>query len=57
MAILQASSVSGFFHEVVEDAIKARRVEAFSWRNALPGGLLASYAHPTGTRGMRWTAR
>jgi hypothetical protein len=46
MTILAASSVSGFFHDVVEDAIKARRVEATDGATRYLVALLADYAHP-----------
>ncbi|MGH7293653.1 MAG: hypothetical protein ACRELB_01910 [Polyangiaceae bacterium] len=46
MAILPASSVSGFFHEVVEDAMKARRVEATDGAMRYLVALLTDYAHP-----------
>jgi hypothetical protein len=46
MTILAASSVSGFFEEVVEDAMKARRVEATDGATRYLVALLADYAHP-----------
>lgn len=46
MNILPASSVAGFFHEVVEDAMKARRVEATDGATHYLVELLADYAHP-----------
>jgi hypothetical protein len=46
MNILPASSVTGFFHEVVEDAMKARRVEATDGATHYLVELLADYAHP-----------
>jgi len=46
MAILPASSVQGFFHEVVEDAIKARRVEATEGATQYVVAVLADFAHP-----------
>jgi hypothetical protein len=46
MNILPASSVSGFFHEAVEDAMKARRVEATDGATRYLVGLLTDYAHP-----------
>src|SRR6202167_4053515 len=46
MTILAASSVSGFFHDVVEDAMKARRVEATDGATRYLVALLADYAHP-----------
>jgi hypothetical protein len=46
MTILAAPSVLGFFHEVVEDAIKARRVEATDGATRYLVALLADYAHP-----------
>jgi hypothetical protein len=47
MTILAANSVSGFFHEVVEDAMKARRVDATERATRYLVALLADYAHPT----------
>jgi hypothetical protein len=44
--IVAARSVSGFFCEVVEDAIKARRVEATDGATHYLVSLLADYAHP-----------
>src|ERR1700683_2892139 len=46
MTILPAQSVSGFFNEVVEEAIKARRVEATDGATRYLVALLADYAHP-----------
>ena len=46
MNILPASSMSGFFHEVVEDAMKARRVEATDGATRYLVALLTDYAHP-----------
>lgn len=46
MAILPAASVQGFFHEVVEDAIKARRVEATEGATRYLVAVLADFAHP-----------
>jgi hypothetical protein len=46
MTILAAHSVSGFFHDVVEDAIKARRVNATDGATRYLVALLADYAHP-----------
>jgi hypothetical protein len=46
MAIVAACSVSGFFGEVVEDAIRAKRVEATDGATQYLVGLLADYAHP-----------
>lgn len=46
MNILPASSVSGFFGEVVEDAMKARRVEATDGATRYLVALLTDYAHP-----------
>ena len=46
MTILPAHSVSGFFHEVVEEAIKARRVEVTDGATSYLVALLADYAHP-----------
>jgi hypothetical protein len=46
MTILAANSVTGFFHEVVEDAMKARRVDATDGATRYLVALLADYAHP-----------
>jgi hypothetical protein len=46
MTILSASSVAGFFHEVVEDAMKARRMDATDGATRYLVALLADYAHP-----------
>lgn len=46
MTILTAGSVTGFFHEVVEDAMKARRVDATDGATRYLVALLADYAHP-----------
>ena len=46
MAILPASSVQGFFHVVVEDAIKSRRVEATEGATRYLVAVLADFAHP-----------
>jgi hypothetical protein len=47
MTILAAGSVTGFFFEVVEDAMKARRVEATDGATRYLVMLLADYAHPS----------
>jgi hypothetical protein len=46
MAIVAAQSVTGFFGEVVEDAMRARRVDATDGATRYLVGLLADYAHP-----------
>jgi hypothetical protein len=46
MTILAADSVSGFFEEVVEDAMKSRRVDTADGVKSYLVGLLADYAHP-----------
>ena len=46
MTIVAADSVSGFFQEVVEDAIKSRHVEATNGATSYLVALLADYAHP-----------
>jgi hypothetical protein len=51
MSIVPAQSVSGFFGEVVEDAMKARRVEATEGATHYLVALLADYAHPAKTAG------
>jgi hypothetical protein len=48
MAIVAASSVSHFFHEVVEDALRLQRVEATEGATRYLVALLADYAHPDG---------
>lgn len=51
MGIVAAQSVSGFFGEVVEDAIRARRIEATDGATHYLVGLLADYAHPDNRTG------
>ena len=46
MAIVAARSVSNFFGEVVEDAMRTRRVDATDGATQYLVGLLADYAHP-----------
>jgi hypothetical protein len=46
MSIVPARSVSHFFHEVVEDALRAQRVEATEGATRYLVALLADYAHP-----------
>src|SRR6516225_9012958 len=46
MAIVAADSVSGFFHEAVEDAMKARRLDATDGATHYLVALLADYAQP-----------
>ena len=46
MAIVAAESVSSFFCEAVEDAMRARRVDATGGATRYLVGLLADYAHP-----------
>ena len=46
LTIIAADSVSGFFEEVVLDAIKSRHVEATGGATSYLVGLLADYAHP-----------
>jgi len=46
MSIVPAESVTGFFHEVVEDAIRARRVEATEGATRYLVSLLTDYAKP-----------
>ncbi len=46
MAIVAAQSVSNFFGEVVEDAVRTRRVEATDGATHYLVALLADYAHP-----------
>jgi hypothetical protein len=52
MSIVPAQSVSGFFGEVVEDAMKARRVEATEGATHYLVALLADFAHPDKTAGQ-----
>jgi hypothetical protein len=51
MTILAASSVAGFFHEVVEDAMKARRVDASDGAARYLVALLTEFAHPDDAAG------
>src|SRR3954463_3429609 len=46
MSILTSGNVTDFFHEVVEDAIKARRVEATDGATTYLVSLLSEYAKP-----------
>jgi hypothetical protein len=46
MPIVAASSVAGFFDEVVEDAIRSRHVDATDGATRYLVALLADYAHP-----------
>jgi hypothetical protein len=46
MAIVAAHSISGFFCEVVKDAMRAKRVEATEGATGYVVGLLVDYAHP-----------
>ena len=52
-----AQSVSGFFDEVVEDAMKARRVEATEGATHYLVALLADYAHPDRRQETRSSGR
>ncbi|HEY4012341.1 MAG TPA: hypothetical protein VGM06_03320 [Polyangiaceae bacterium] len=51
MTIVAAQSVSGFFGEVVEDALRTRRVDATDGAARYLVGLLADYAHPDNRAG------
>jgi hypothetical protein len=51
MTIVSAQSVSHFFHEVVEDAMRLQRVEATDGATRYLVALLADYAHPDGPAG------
>jgi hypothetical protein len=51
MAIVPAQSVSNFFGEVVEEAMRARRVDATDGATHYLVGLLADYARPDGRAG------
>jgi len=46
MSIVAAGSISTYFHEVVQDAIKARHVEATNGATSYLVGLLSDYARP-----------
>lgn len=51
MAIVAAQSVKTFFGEVVEDALRARRVDATDGATQYLVGLLTDYAHPDNRAG------
>jgi hypothetical protein len=51
MTIVAAHSVSGFFGEAVEDAMKSRRVEATDRATRYLVALLSDYAHPDNRAG------
>jgi hypothetical protein len=51
MTILAAHSVAGFFHEVVEDAMRARKVDATDGATRYLVALLTDYAHPDESAG------
>lgn len=51
MSIVAAESVSEFFAEVVEDAMKAQKVDATDGATHYLVSLLADYAHPGGRTG------
>lgn len=51
MTIVAADSITGFFQEVVEDAIKARKVETTDGATTYLVALLADYAHPDASAG------
>jgi hypothetical protein len=51
MEIVAARSVSGFFCEVVEDVMRARRVDATDGATRYLVSLLADYAHPDSRTG------
>lgn len=51
MTIVAAESVSHFFSEVVEDAMRMQRVEATDGATQYLIALLADYAHPAGRAG------
>ena len=46
MSIVTTGSITTYFHEVVEDAIKARHVEATNGATTYLVGLLSDYARP-----------
>jgi hypothetical protein len=51
MAIVPAQSVTGFFGEVVEDAMRTRHVDATNGATHYLVSLLAAYAHPDSRAG------
>lgn len=51
MTIVAADSVSGFFQEVVEDAMRSRHVDATNGATTYIVSLLAEYAHPDANAG------
>jgi hypothetical protein len=51
MAIVAAHSVSNFFGEVVEDAMRARQIDATDGATRYLVSLLADFAHPDGRAG------
>jgi hypothetical protein len=51
MTIVAAHSVAGFFGEVVEDAMRSRRVEATDRATRYLVALLSDYAHPDNRAG------
>ena len=51
MTIVAADSVSGFFEEVVDDAMKSRHVDTGEGVKTYLVGLLADYAHPDNRAG------
>lgn len=54
-AIAIAPNVSTFFHEVVSDAIRVRRVEATDAASSYLVGLLCDYAHPSEDSGSTFS--
>jgi hypothetical protein len=46
MIVVATDSVASFFHDVVEDAIRAKRVEATDGATSYLVALLSDYAHP-----------
>jgi len=51
MTIVATDSISTYFHGVVEEAIKARHVEATNGATSYLVGLLSDYAHPDNRAG------
>ncbi len=51
MSIVATDSISTYFHGIVEEAIKARHVEATNGATSYLVGLLSDYAHPDARAG------
>ncbi len=50
MTILATASLDGFFHDALEDAMKARRIEASSGTKTYLAGVLSEFAKPDAHR-------